>query len=41
MVATLWAKQIMLGKRTAAQVPGQLKSRVARILEAEGYTQAK
>lgn len=32
MMAMLWAQQIMLGKKTFAQVPKLLKEKVAEIL---------
>lgn len=32
MMAMLWAQQIMLGKKTYAQVPKLLKEKVAEIL---------
>nr|DAP92872.1 MAG TPA: hypothetical protein [Caudoviricetes sp.] len=32
MMAMLWAQQIMLGKKTYAQVPRLLKSKVKEIL---------
>ncbi len=32
MMALLWAQQIMLGKKTYAQVPKLLKAKVAEIL---------
>lgn len=32
MMAMLWAQQIMLGKKTYAQVPAKLKEQVKEIL---------
>ena len=32
MMAMLWAQQIMLGKKTYAQVPGLLKDKVKEVL---------
>lgn len=32
MMAMLWAQQIMLGKKTFAQVPAKLKAQVREIL---------
>lgn len=37
MVAMLWAQQILLGKRTYAQVPRKLKDQVKEILIDSGY----
>lgn len=36
MMAMLWAQQIMLGKKTYAQVPRLLKDKVKEILENSG-----
>lgn len=36
MMAMLWAQQIMLGKKTFAQVPKLLKEKVAEILRDSG-----
>ena len=36
MMAMLWAQQIMLGKKTFAQVPRLLKDKVREILEDSG-----
>lgn len=36
MIAMLWAQQIMLGKKTYAEVPRLLKARVKEILEDSG-----
>ena len=36
MIAMLWAQQIMLGKKTYAEVPRLLKSKVKEILEDSG-----
>ena len=36
MMAMLWAQQIMLGKKTYAQVPKLLKEKVAEILRDSG-----
>lgn len=36
MMAMLWAQQIMLGKKTFAQVPKLLKDKVAEILRDSG-----
>ena len=36
MMAMLWAQQIMLGKKTYAQVPKLLKPKVAEILMDSG-----
>ena len=36
MMAMLWAQQIMLGKKTFAQVPKLLKDKVREILEDSG-----
>ena len=36
MMAMLWAQQIMLGKKTFAQVPKLLKDKVAEILVDSG-----
>lgn len=36
MMAMLWAQQIMLGKKTYAQVPRLLKAQVKEILEDSG-----
>lgn len=36
MMAMLWAQQIMLGKKTYAQVPKLLKDKVAEILRDSG-----
>ncbi len=37
MMAMLWAQQIMLGKKTFAQVPKLLKDKVREILEDSGF----
>lgn len=37
MMAMLWAQQIMLGKKTYAQVPRLLREQVAEILRDSGY----
>lgn len=36
MMAMLWAQQIMLGKKTFAQVPRLLKNQVKELLEDSG-----
>ncbi len=36
-MAMLWANQIMLGKKTFAQVPRLLKEKVREILEDAGF----
>lgn len=36
MMAMLWAQQIMLGKKTHAQIPRLLKDKVKEILEDSG-----
>ena len=36
MMAMLWAQQIMLGKKTCAQIPRLLKDKVKEILEDSG-----
>lgn len=36
MLAMLWAQQIMLGKKTYAEVPRLLKAKVKEILEDSG-----
>lgn len=36
MIAMLWAQQIMLGKKTYAEVPRLLKVKVKEILEDSG-----
>lgn len=36
MIAMLWAQQIMLGKKTYAEVPRLLKANVKEILEDSG-----
>lgn len=36
MMAMLWAQQIMLGKKTFAQVPAKLKDQVEEILVDSG-----
>ena len=36
MMAMLWAQQIMLGKKTYAQVPRRLKDKVKEILVDSG-----
>lgn len=36
MMAMLWAQQIMLGKKTYAQVPAKLKDQVAELLHDSG-----
>lgn len=38
MMAMLWAQQIMLGKKTYAQVPRLLKDQVKEILMDSGMT---
>lgn len=38
MMAMLWAQQIMLGKKTCAQVPRLLKDQVKEILMDSGMT---
>lgn len=38
MMAMLWAQQIILGKKTFAQVPKLLKKQVQEILEDSGCT---
>lgn len=35
-MAALWCKQIMLGKKTYAQVPAKLKEQVAELLRDSG-----
>lgn len=37
MMAMLWANQILLGKKTYAQVPAKLKAQVKEILIDSGY----
>lgn len=37
MMAMLWAQQIMLGKKTYAQVPRLLKEQVRELLIDSGY----
>lgn len=37
MMAMLWAKQIMMGKKTYAQVPAKLREQVKEILVDSGY----
>lgn len=37
MMAMLWAQQIMLGKKTYAQVPRLLKEKVKELLIDSGY----
>ena len=37
MMAMLWAQQIMLGKKTFAQVPRLLKEKVREVLIDSGY----
>lgn len=37
MMAMLWAQQIMLGKKTYAQVPRLLKEQVKELLIDSGY----
>ena len=37
MMAMLWAQQIMLGKKTYAQVPRLLKDQVKELLIDSGY----
>ena len=39
MVAMLWVNQIMLDKKTYAQVPRQLKEQVKELLIDAGYTE--
>ena len=36
MMAMLWAQQIMLGKKTFAQVPAKLREQVRELLVASG-----
>lgn len=36
MMAMLWCQQIMLGKKTYAQVPAKLKEQVAELLRDSG-----
>ena len=36
MIAMLWAQQIMLGKKTYAEVPRLLRAKVKEILEDSG-----
>lgn len=36
MIAMLWAQQIMLGKKTYAEVPRLLKAKIKEILEDSG-----
>lgn len=36
MMAMLWAQQIMLGKKSYAQVPAKLKEQVAELLHDSG-----
>lgn len=36
MMATLWAQQIMLGKKTFAQVPAKLREQVRELLVDSG-----
>lgn len=36
MMAMLWCQQIMLGKKTYAQVPAKLKNKVAELLRDSG-----
>ena len=36
MLAMLWAQEIMLGKKTYAQIPRLLKDKVTEILEDSG-----
>ena len=37
MIAMLWAQQIMLSKKTYAEVPRLLKDKVKEILQESGY----
>ena len=37
MMAMIWAQQIMLGKKTYAQVPRLLKDKVKEVLIDSGY----
>lgn len=37
MMAMLWAQQIMLGRKTYAQVPRLLKTQVAQVLTDSGF----
>ncbi len=37
MMAMIWAQQIMLGKKTFAQVPRLLKEKVREVLIDSGY----
>ena len=39
MMAMLWAQQIMLGKKTFAQVPVKLKEQVRELLEDSGCSE--
>ena len=39
MMAMLWAQQIMLGKKTFAQVPSKLKEQVKELLEDSGCSE--
>lgn len=39
MMAMLWAQQIMLGKKTYAEVPRLLKAKVKEILEDSGMVE--
>jgi len=39
MMAMLWANQIMLGKKTFAQVPRLLKEKVRELLVDAGYAE--
>lgn len=39
MMAMLWAQQIMLGKKTYAQVPRLLKDQVKEVLMDSGMTE--
>lgn len=39
MMAMLWAQQIILGKKTFAQVPAKLKEQVKELLEDSGCSE--
>lgn len=39
MMAMLWAQQIMLGKKTFAQVPAKLREQVKELLEDSGCSE--
>lgn len=40
MMAMLWCQQIILGKKTYAQVPAKLREQVADLLRDSGYWEA-